>query len=230
MSAPEHLVFITGKLAHARLEKVAATLPAERFTWSIADAGVKVAALMTEEIIKRRVQMPEGATRIVLPGRCRANPEALAQHFGLPVERGPDEIVDLPAYLGLTGRKVDLSRHDLRIFSEIVDASKMTPDQILAKGLDLARRGADVIDLGGLPDTAFPHLEDSVRALKGAGLKVSVDSFSLDELTRGARAGADFLLQVPIRRRENPHVDMSFLMRTHAPQRSVFQHAQQLRL
>ena len=40
MSAPEHLVFITGKLAHARLEKVAATLPAERFTWSIADAGV----------------------------------------------------------------------------------------------------------------------------------------------------------------------------------------------
>jgi len=196
MSAPEHLVFITGKLAHARLEKVAATLPAERFTWSIADAGVKVAALMTEEIIKRRVQMPDGATRIVLPGRCRANPEALAQHFGLPVERGPDEIVDLPAYLGLTGRKVDLSRHDLRIFSEIVDASKMTPDQILAKGLDLARRGADVIDLGGLPDTQFPHLEDSVRALKGAGLKVSVDSFSLDELTRGARAGADFLLSL----------------------------------
>ena len=193
---PEHLVFVTGKLAHARLEKVAATLPPERFAWSIADAGVKVAALMTEEIIKRRVTMPEGATRIVLPGRCRANPEALARHFGLPVERGPDEIVDLPAYLGLTGRKVDLSRHDLRIFSEIVDASKMTADQVLAKGLDLARRGADVIDLGGLPDTPFPHLEECVRALKQAGLRVSVDSFSLDELTRGARAGADYLLSL----------------------------------
>lgn len=196
MSAPEHLVFITGRMAKARLEKVAATLPAERFTWSIADAGVKVAALMTEEIIRRRVTIPEGATRIVLPGRCRANPEALAGHFGLPVERGPDEIVDLPAYLGLAGRTVDLSRHDLRIFSEIVDASKMSPEQILAKGLDLARRGADVIDLGGLPDTAFPHLEDCVRLLKGAGLKVSVDSFSLDELTRGAKAGADYLLSL----------------------------------
>ena len=160
---PEHLVFITGKLAHARLEKVANTLPPERFAWSIADAGVKVAALMTEEIIKRRVTLPEGATRIVLPGRCRANAETLAAHFGLPVERGPDEIVDLPAYLGLAGRTVDLSRHDLRIFSEIVDASKMTPEQILAKGLDLARRGADVIDLGGLPDTDFPHLEECVR-------------------------------------------------------------------
>ncbi len=193
---PEHLVFITGRMARARLEKVAAALPPERFGWSIADAGVKVAALMTEEIIRRRVTIPEGATRIVLPGRCRANPEALARHFGLPVERGPDEIVDLPAYLGLAGRKVDLSRHDLRIFSEIVDASKMTPEQILKKGLDLARRGADVIDLGGLPDTDFPHLEECVRLLKGAGLKVSVDSFSLDELTRGARAGADYLLSL----------------------------------
>lgn len=183
-------------MAKARLEKVAATLPPERFAWSIADAGVKVAALMTEEIIRRRVTIPEGATRIVLPGRCRANPEALAAHFGLPVERGPDEIVDLPAYLGLAGRKLDLSRHDLRIFSEIVDASKMTPDQILQKGLDLARRGADVIDLGGLPDTDFPHLEECVGLLKGAGLKVSVDSFSTDELKRGARAGADFLLSL----------------------------------
>lgn len=193
---PEHLVFVTGKLARARLEKVAATLPAERFAWSIADAGVKVAALMTEAIIKRRVTMPEGATRVVLPGRCRASPEVLSAHFGLPVERGPDEIVDLPAHLGLAGRKVDLSRHDLRIFSEIVDASKMTAEQVVAKGRDLARRGADVIDLGGLPDTDFPHLEDCVRGLKAEGLRVSVDSFSVDELRRGAAAGADYLLSL----------------------------------
>lgn len=196
MSAPEHIVFVTGRLARARLEKVAAELPEQRFLWSIADAGVKVAALMTEEIIRRRVEIPAGATRIVLPGRCRADPGRLADHFGLPVEHGPDEIVDLPAWLGLAGCKLDLSRHDLRIFSEIVDASKMSVDQILAEGLDLARRGADVIDLGGLPDTPFPHLEDCVRALKGAGLKVSVDSFSIDELTRGAEAGADFLLSL----------------------------------
>jgi len=193
--ASEHIVFVTGKLARPRLEKIAASLPA-RIRWSIADAGVKVAALMTEEIIKRRVAIPDGATRIVLPGRCRANPDALAEHFGLPVERGPDEIVDLPAWLGLAGRSLDLSRHDVRIFSEIVDASKMSPEQILARGLDLARRGADVIDLGGLPDTPFPHLEASVQALKGAGLKVSVDSFSRDELSRGARAGADYLLSL----------------------------------
>ncbi len=195
MSAPEHIVFVTGRLARARLEKVAAALP-ETFRWSIADAGVKVAALMTEEIIRRRVELPPGATRVVLPGRCRADPERLAAHFGVPVERGPDEVVDLPAWLGLAARKVDLSRHDLRIFSEIVDASKMTVAEILAKGRDLARRGADVIDLGGLPDTPFPHLEDAVRALKGAGLRVSVDSFAREELARGAAAGADYLLSL----------------------------------
>ena len=44
MSAPEHIVFVTGRLARARLEKVAAGLP-KKFRWSIADAGVKVAEL-----------------------------------------------------------------------------------------------------------------------------------------------------------------------------------------
>lgn len=193
---PKHIVFVTGKLAEARLEKVLKTLPPERFRWSIANAGVKVAALMTEDIIKRRVTIPEDADRVVLPGRCRANLDSLRAHFGLPIERGPDEVIDLPAYFGLKGRKVDLSKHDLRIFAELVDASRMTVDEIVATGIDLARRGADVIDVGGLPDTPFPHLEDVVRGLKAARLKVSVDSFSLDELTRGARAGADYLLSL----------------------------------
>ena len=175
---PERIVFVTGRLANARLEKAAAALPPERYEPVIVDAGVKVAALMTEEIIRRRITIPDGVSRIVMPGRCRADLDALARHFGVPVERGPDEIVDLPAYLGLAGGKLDLSRHDVRIFAEIVDAPRLDPDAILARAQGLAARGADVIDLGGLPDTPFPHLEDSVRLLKAAGLTVSVDSFS----------------------------------------------------
>jgi dihydropteroate synthase-like protein len=192
----EHLVFVTGRLARARLEKIVAALPPDRFAWTIAEAGVKVAALMTEEIIRRRVTLPEGASRIILPGRCRADLAALSAHFGLPVERGPDEIVDLPAHLGLAGRQVDLSRHAVRIFAEIVDAPRLRPEEILDRARGLAARGADVIDLGGLPDTPFPHLADSVRLLKQAGLRVSVDSFSADELRQGAEAGADFLLSL----------------------------------
>jgi dihydropteroate synthase-like protein len=193
---PERIVLITGHLAKARLEKIAAELPQERYEPIVIDAGVKVAALMTEEILRRRVSLPENVSRIVLPGRCRADLEALSRHFRVPVERGPDEIVDLPGYLGLADRQIDLSRHDVRIFAEIVDAPRLDPAAILDRAMALAARGADVIDLGGLPDTPFPHLEETVRLLKKAGLKVSVDSFSRDELARGASAGADFLLSL----------------------------------
>ena len=53
-----------------------------------------------------------------------------------------------------------------------------------------------MIDLGCLPATPFDHLEDAVRALKGEGLRVSVDSLDLTELRRGAGAGADYLLSL----------------------------------
>ena len=56
--------------------------------------------------------------------------------------------------------------------------------------------GADVIDLGCLPDTPFPHLEEAVRALAGEGYAVSVDSGDPDELRRGIGAGADFVLSL----------------------------------
>jgi len=69
-------------------------------------------------------------------------------------------------------------------------------EAIVARALALAADGANVIDLGSLPATPFPHLEDSVRALKAAGLQVSVDSLDTDELLRGGRAGADFLLSL----------------------------------
>jgi len=193
---PERIALITGHLAKARLEKVASELPPDRYEPVVIDAGVKVAALMTEEILRRRVSLPDSTSRVILPGRCRADLEVLSRHFNVPVERGPDEAVDLPSYLGLAGRQIDLSRHDVRIFAEIVDAPRLDLSAILDRAMALAARGADVIDLGGLPDTPFPHLEDSVHLLKQAGLKVSVDSFSPDELARGAAAGADFLLSL----------------------------------
>src|SRR5690606_14697152 len=54
----------------------------------------------------------------------------------------------------------------------------------------------DVIDLGCLPGTPFPHLEECIAALKAEGMAVSVDSLDTEELRRGGRAGADFLLSL----------------------------------
>ncbi len=60
----------------------------------------------------------------------------------------------------------------------------------------LRQAGADVIDLGCLPDTPFAHMEATIAALKAEGLKVSVDSANVEELSRAARAGADHLLSL----------------------------------
>ena len=192
----ERILFLTGHLARPRLEKVLASLDRMEFEWSVFDVGVKVAALMTEAIITRRLPRPIGAQRVLLPGRCRADLARLSAEFGVPFERGPEELKDLPAYFGKHGRGLDLSRHDMRIFAEIVDASALGVDAILARAMAMRAAGADVIDLGCLPDTPFPHLEDAVRELKAAGLAVSVDSAASDELRRGAKAGADVLLSL----------------------------------
>ena len=63
----------------------------------------------------------------------------------------------------------------------------MTVDQILKKALKYKKEGANVIDLGCLPDTEFKHLEESIKALKKIKLKVSVDSANENELLRGGK-------------------------------------------
>ena len=169
-------MFLTGHLAHGRLERVLQGMAPTAFDWSILNVGVKVAALMTEPILIRRLPRPLDADRVVVPGRCRADLARLAQEFGPPFQRGPDELKDLPAFFGRTGVALDLSRHALRIFAEIVDASQFSLEAIVARAEALRAAGADVIDLGCLPDTPFPHLEETVRELKARGLAVSVDS------------------------------------------------------
>ncbi|WP_442756429.1 DUF6513 domain-containing protein [Methylocystis sp. JAN1] len=192
----ERLLFLTGHLAYPRLERMVAGFGEAARDWRIHDIGVKVAALMTQEIIQRRLPRPLDADRVILPGRCRADLDALTKEFGAPFERGPEEIADLPAFLGRGGAKPDLSRYDMRIFAEIVDASKMSVAEVVGKAQELARGGADVIDLGCLPDTPFDHMEEAIAALKAQGLKVSVDSANVAELTRAAKAGADHLLSL----------------------------------
>src|SRR5690606_26771895 len=140
--------FLTGKLARPRLEKVLTSLGQTEFEWRIVDTGVKIAALMTEDIIKRRVQLPEGTSQAVLPGRFRGIPDQLAEHFNVPFLRGPDELADLPAFLGREGGPPDLSQHDIRIFAEIVDASELPVDMIVARAKGLVAAGADVVDIG----------------------------------------------------------------------------------
>lgn len=192
----DKLLFLTGKLAEGRLSATIEGIGLGAGSYGVANIGIKVAALMTEAIVRNRLKGPLDAARVIVPGRCRMNLQSLSEHYGVAFERGPDEIADLPQYLGKGGIPPDFSKHDLRIFAETVEASQMTTDAMLARAAELKAKGADVIDIGCQPETPFPHLEEMVAGLVKAGYKVSVDSGNIDELTRGAKAGAHYVLSL----------------------------------
>jgi dihydropteroate synthase-like protein len=194
---PERILFLTGHLAEGRLRRVLAEMESADLAWDVRDIGVQVAALMTTDIIRGRLPRSDiKADRVLVPGFCAGDLDALSAEWGVPVARGPDDLHDIPAHFGQARLGVDLSRHDVRIFAEIVDAPKLSIERILSEARSFAEEGADVIDLGCLPATPFSHLEESVSALRAAGFAVSVDSADPDELRRGGRTGADFVLSL----------------------------------
>jgi dihydropteroate synthase-like protein len=193
----QRTLFLTGHLAESRLRQVLAGMGGLDFPWAVRDLGIQVAALMTADLIESRLLRDKPETdRIIVPGHCQGDLEAAGAALGIPIERGPEDLHDLPEFFGRAGAPIDLGLHDVRLFAEIVDAPKLSLEGILARARTFAADGADVIDLGCLPATPFPHLADAVAALKAAGLAVSVDSADLDELRRGDRAGADFVLSL----------------------------------
>lgn len=191
----DHILFLTGKLAERQLRKILAEIEPD-FDYTVHQLGLSVAALMTADMIRRRLKDTFGADRVLVPGRCRGDLDALSATMGIPVERGPEELRDLPEFFGRTAKRPDLSHYDIRIFAEITDAPKLTTDGILRQARDYRRDGADVIDVGCLPATPFPHLEECLQALKGENFVVSVDSLEHEDLLRGGRAGADYLLSL----------------------------------
>jgi dihydropteroate synthase len=195
-AALPRLLFLTGRLAEPALRAVLATIAAGRFAYDVRELGLQVAGLMTAEMIRRRLVQTEGYDRILVPGRCRGDLDAVSAHFGIPVERGPDELADLPEWFGGAARRVDLSRHAVRLFAEIVDAPQLSIDAIVARAGQLRADGADVIDIGCLPETPFPHLGETVVELKRLGYAVSVDSLAEADLRLALRSGADHVLSL----------------------------------
>ena len=192
----DHIVFLTGRLAEKSLIHTLESMAPTPFSWEIREIGLQVAALMTADLIRRRIPVPLVAQRVIVPGRCRGDLAALTGHYGVRFERGPEEVKDLPQFFGREAQPFDLTRYETSIFAEIVDAPRLDLDGIAARAREYVAQGAEVIDIGCLPETPFPHLEDAVRLLKAQGYRVSVDSMRSDELLRGGRAGADYLMSL----------------------------------
>ncbi|OUW00154.1 MAG: dihydropteroate synthase [Betaproteobacteria bacterium TMED156] len=193
----EKILFLTGRLAQKALERVLLNIEPTNFSWEIKQIGLQVAGLMTADMIRRRLKEPlDDFDRIVVPGRCRGDLDMLSIDLGIKVIRGPEELKDIPRFFNREGPKMNISNYDISIFAEIVDASKLSIVDILDKAEQFKRSGANVIDIGCLPETEFGHLEESITELKNKGFKVSVDSLDPNELIRASNAGADFLLSL----------------------------------
>jgi dihydropteroate synthase-like protein len=191
----EHILFLTGKLAEKQLRNILEKMQ-PNFTYTVHQLGLKVAALMTTDMVARRLLDTFGADRIIVPGRCRGSLEALSQTLGLPIDRGPEELKDLPQYFGKAAQKPDLSRYSVKIFAEIVDAPNVSVEEVVKRAHYYKKNGADVIDIGCLPSTDFPHMEGIIQTLKQEGFMVSIDSLEAEDLLRGAKAGADYMLSL----------------------------------
>lgn len=196
----QNLLFLTGKLAEKSLNKVLSEVQENPktppFKYRVEQIGVSVAALMTPDLIARRVKQTGDADKVIIPGLCQGDLTKLEAQYGIPVERGPEDLKDLPQYFGHAGVEPDLSRYSVQIFAEIVDAPYLSVEGVIKKAEQFRQQGANVIDLGCLPGVPFPHLADTVQALKQLDFKVSVDSLNTDDLLTAGHAGADYLLSL----------------------------------
>ena len=180
----EHILFLTGKLAEKQLHSILEKMqPA--FSYTVHQPGVKVAALMTADMIARRLNDTFGADRIIVPGRCRGDLDALSAKLGLPVSRGPEELKDLPQYFGKKAQISHLDDYRVKIFAEITDAPYLSIDEAVNRAHYYRDNGANVIDIGCLPSTDFAHMEALIKTLKQQDFLVSIDSLETDDLLKG---------------------------------------------
>jgi dihydropteroate synthase-like protein len=193
-----HLLCVTGKLAEPALRRTLAELaPVAGFEFSVAVLPITAVALATTPWIARHLEVPAGVDRVLLPGLCQGDLAPVAATAGVPVERGPKDLRDLPEFFGApAGPPPDYGAHDITILAEINHAPRLAPDEILTRAKALRAEGADVIDLGCDPGTTWAGVGAAVRALRGEGLRVSVDSFDPAEVEAAVAAGAELILSV----------------------------------
>ena len=193
-----HILFVTGQLAEPALRAMVAELgPKAGFKPEVAVLKITVAALMTPEWVAKRVEIPDGVERIVLPGYCTGDTGVIEKVTGVPVELGPKDLLDLPEFFGEGEAKADdYGDFDIEILAEINHTPRMFRQEMLEMAKGFSGNGADVIDVGCVPGEPWSEIGDAVRALKDEGFRVSVDSFEPSEVKDAVEAGAELVLSV----------------------------------
>ena len=194
----ERILFITGKLAESALRRQLAVLaPQVGFEYDVAVMPITVAALLTTPWIAKRLQMPDGADRVVLPGLCKGDVAALRTITAVPVQLGPKDLRDLPEFFGRRGGPPDdYGPHDIAIVAEINHAPQKSLAEIVKIANHYRDSGADFIDLGCDPGSIWAGVAEAVKELKSQGFRISIDSFDVGEVRLALEAGAELVLSV----------------------------------
>ncbi len=199
------LLFVTGRLAEFALRQVLEELaPRAGFVAEIAVLPISVAALMTPAWVARRLEIPAGVDRVILPGHCRGDLGPIVQKtHGVPVELGPEDLRDLPRHFGqATAQNQGYGVYDIEILAEINHAPQLAREALIAQAEQFVREGADVIDLGCDPGAPWNGVGDAVKALRDLGHRVSIDSFDPADVSLAVAAGAELVLSVNATNRE----------------------------
>ena len=199
MERNERILFVTGRLAESPLRDVLSGVSGSAggadWSWDVAVLGVSVAALLHTDLVARRLDPPDGFDRVVLPGWCQGDLERLGRSLGLPVDRGPKDLYDLPEYLGGESRRPELlEEYSIEILAEINHASRLGDLELQSEAERLVESGADMIDLGMVPGEAWSGVERSTRRLVESGVRVSIDSFDRSEVESAVAGGAELVL------------------------------------
>lgn len=192
----ERLLFVTGRLAEPSLQGVLQPL-AERvgFDYEIAVLGISVAALMHVNWVQRKLQVPPDINRVILPGWCSGDLTPLSSQFGVPFERGPKDLFDLPEHFGKSRRALPaLDDYSIQILAEINHAPRLNEEELLRQARRYIQSGANVIDLGCIPGETWGNISAAVKMLRSEGMRISVDSFDRVEVEAAVEAGAELVL------------------------------------
>ncbi len=189
---------MTGRLAEhavrAIVEQLSRTIG---FTYTIEVLPITVAALMTPKWMLRHLQIPTAATRVIVPGYLATGVVELSERLGRHIECGPRDIRDLPTFFGKKrDNEESLNEYSIEIIAEINHAPRMEMEQLTQYAQQLQDEGADIIDIGCEPGYQWLQVGEAVKRLRGLGLRISIDSFDVLEVSHACAAGAELVLSV----------------------------------
>ncbi len=192
------ILFVTGRLAEpsliAQVKRIADQID---LSYQIEVLPITVAALLTTDWIAPRLKISPHITKVILPGLCRGDLNKIANSANIKIERGPNNLQDLPEYFGIGKKKRRMSgEYNIEILAEINHADQLSLQELTEKAKLFQSNGADVIDLGCTPSTLWNTVEESVNHLRKSGIRVSIDSFNSSEIISALRAGAESVLSV----------------------------------